>query len=232
MQPLMPLPLPPPPRPRLTGTVTFHVVTALALALALTGEPLALALPSQARRISDSRLGITAEAPPGWTIARRTGFAETIFLLTFPDGSRISLSAEETAIRSTGELVEQNRQGLSRQGFVVVHSASGPGDWSSLDVDVPSRGEKLRQLYQLRLMANKKNQALVLTLVSATKNFSFHDDALSFVVERMTLEDPPSPPSTTAPAKNNGHPGDARPADASAANPELNGDTAHATPRP
>jgi hypothetical protein len=197
-------------QPLLAPRGTPHIITALALALALRAEPLALAVPSQARRMSDSQLGIAAEAPPGWIIARRTGFAETVFLLLFPDGSRISLSAEKTAIHSTAELVEQNRQGLSRQGFVVARSAAGPGAWVSLEVDVPSRGEKLRQLYQVRSLANE-NQALVLTLVSSAKNFAFHGDALTFVVERMTLENP-TPPSATPATKNNAHP---RPPDAS-----------------
>jgi hypothetical protein len=173
---------------------------AAALAPTFAVTPLALAQASRARRVSDSRLGISAEVPPGWTIARRTGFAETVFLLLSPDGSRISLSVEKTDLRSTGDLVEQNRRGLSRQGFVVGRATSGPGDWRSIDLDVPSRGEKLRQLYQVRSISTER-QALVLTLVSSASTFAFHGDALAFVIERMTMEDP-TPVSTSPSARN------------------------------
>jgi hypothetical protein len=98
--------------------------------------------PSRPRHLSDARWGIGIDTPPGWSVSQRTGFAETIFLLLFPDGSRISLSAEKTAAHSTSEVLETNRRALARQGFGGISTATGPGDWRTLDFEVPEAGGK------------------------------------------------------------------------------------------
>ncbi len=89
------------------------------------------------RHLTDARWGIGIDTPPGWSVSQRTGFAETVFLLLFPDGSRISLSAEKTAAHSASEVLETNRRALARQGFGGISTATGPGDWRTLDFEVP-----------------------------------------------------------------------------------------------
>jgi hypothetical protein len=107
-------------------------------ALPARGEPSS----PRPRHLSDARWGIGIDTPPGWSVSQRTGFAETIFLLLFPDGSRISLSAEKTAAHSTSDVLETNRRALARQGFGGIATATGPGDWRTLDFEVPQDDSK------------------------------------------------------------------------------------------
>jgi hypothetical protein len=110
-------------------------------ALPARGEPSS----PRPRHLSDARWGIGIDTPPGWSVSQRTGFAETVFLLLFPDGSRISLSAEKTAAHSSSEVLETNRRALVRQGFGGISTATGPGDWRTLDFEVPEDDGKQPQ---------------------------------------------------------------------------------------
>jgi hypothetical protein len=169
------------------------------------------------RHLSDARWGVGIDTPPGWSVSQRTGFAETVFLLLFPDGSRISLSAEKTAARSSSEVLETNRRALARQGFGGISTATGPGDWRTLDFEVPQDGgkppqndkpradkprednreeldhlDRVRQLYLVRPGSGPAGPApgisIVLTLTAPARSFPAHLADLSFVVDRITFE--------------------------------------------
>jgi hypothetical protein len=147
------------------------------------------------RRLSDTRTGITIEAPAGWTLSQHTGYGDTLVLLLHPDGSRISVSVARTTVRDAAALYEQNRAGLAAQG--LSPTAKGPGPRESLAVDLGASGrpDKIRQLYLVRDVPGGR-QALVLTLVGRADGFTTRTPALDFVATRMGWEDPAPVPGS------------------------------------
>lgn len=158
------------------------------------------------RHLTDGRWGIAIDTPPGWSVSQRTGYVQTVFLLQFPDGSRISLSAEKTAARSASELLEPNRLALVKQGFAAVSTAAGPGDWRTLDFDIPNASrkpdkdehpdplDKARQLYLLRPGSNPATAtSVVLTLTAPARSFAARLPDLAYVAERVAFDAPASP---------------------------------------
>ena len=111
-----------------------------------------------------------------------------VFLLTHPDGSRISLSAEKALGAKATDILTQNRVGLAKQGFKENTPPKNRGDWIGLDMDAPGNEKRLCQFYLLRKTSGA-SQALVLTLVSPTKFFSTHLTDIDFFIERMSLDD-------------------------------------------
>jgi hypothetical protein len=169
--------------------------------------------PQRPRHLSDARWGVAVDLPAGWSVSQRTGYAETVFLLVFPDGSRISLSAEKTSARTAGEILERNRRALAQQGFLGLATLDGPGAWRTLDFEVPGKGdkgdkndkndrpEKVRQLYLVRPGSTAGSAiSVIVTLTAPTRTFASHLADVAFVVERTTFEAPeperPSPPSS------------------------------------
>ncbi len=155
----------------------------------------AAAIGPKDRRLTNVRVGISIEAPAGWTFSQHTGYADTVALLVHPDGSRVSLTVAGTILQSAAALIESNRPGFLAQG--LVPSLPTPGARGSLGVDLQApgridRNERVRQLYLVRNIPGGR-QAVVLTLVCGAKVFAARALALDFVAARMSLEDPVSP---------------------------------------
>jgi hypothetical protein len=162
---------------------TFVVLGVLALA---TRAP---AAPSD-RRVSNASLGVGIEAPPGWTVSRHAGYAETLAVLLHPDRSRISVTVLATKAETPAALFDGNRPGLVAQGLTVVATSRGPRD--SLLVDLappPKRNEQVRQVYFVRSVGADR-QALILTLVCPKSAWPQHTADLDFVMSRLTLDAP------------------------------------------
>jgi hypothetical protein len=177
---------------RAAATLLFVAATTSAMGVSPSGA----AISPKDRRLADTRTGITIEAPAGWTLSQHTGYADTIVLLLHPDGSRISLTVAKTDAREAAALYQQNRAGLIAQHLVPSPVAPGPRGSLSVDLSVPGRPEKMRQLYFVRDVPGGR-QALVLTLVSRSDAFASRIPALDFVVSRMGWEDPAPLPGAT-----------------------------------
>src|SRR5688572_20015611 len=95
----------------MNGTRTL----AAALAAAMAAGALAFAASPRERSFSSGVHGISAEAPPGWTLSTHTGYPSLLVLFLHPDGCRISLAAAATDALDLRSLVEQNRKGLEAQ---------------------------------------------------------------------------------------------------------------------
>jgi hypothetical protein len=130
----------------------------------------------------------------------------------FPDGSRISLSAEKTSARTAGEILERNRRALTQQGFLGLATTDGPGAWRTLDFELPinadkadknDRSEKIRQLYLVRPGSTAGSAiSVIVTLTAPTRTFASHLGDVAFVVERTTFDAPePEPPSPPSPGR-------------------------------
>jgi hypothetical protein len=147
------------------------------------------------RKLTNLAVGLSVEAPAGWTLSQHTGYRDTVVLLLHPDGSRISVNAAPTPHRTSTELLDQNLRGLTASGMKVL--SSGPGPRGALLVDLgppPSRsgGERLRQAYLVRDVPGGR-QAIVLTLVCRENVCAGRTPALEFVLTRMAFDDPTLP---------------------------------------
>ena len=158
----------------------------VSLAVLVSGP--SAAVNAHARRANNAQLGISVEVPSGWVLSQRTGYSEMIFLLTHPDGSRISLSAQKALGAKASDILAQNKAGLAKQGFTENAAPRERGEWLVLDMDAPGNEKRLRQFYLLRKTAGAA-QALVLTLVSPAKFFTPHLTDIDFFIERMSLDD-------------------------------------------
>jgi len=177
------------------------IVGAKSLAALSFGAALLLALPTRAlgprdRHLSDARHGVSVEAPAGWTLSQHSGYGDTITVLLHPDGGRISVSASPTTALDGRALFEENLKGLLAQKMQPSAPQAGPRGFTSVDITVPGRSERLRQLYLVRATPQGK-QAVILTLVCRDTLFSELTSALAFVAERLELDEPvlPAPPS-------------------------------------
>lgn len=168
----------------------FPIAFAFAAA-AMFAPATAGALGPNDRRLTDVRSGISVEAPAGWALSQRTGYAGTIALFVYADGSRISVTAMPTVTRDADALYKQNRPGLVAQGLVPSPATPGARGSVSVDLGAVGRPEKMRQLYLVRDIP-AGHQAIVVTLVSNAKSFAARTPALDFVASHLTLDDPPS----------------------------------------
>jgi len=144
------------------------------------------------RRLTNLAVGLSVEAPAGWTLSQHTGYRDTVVLLLHPDGSRISVNAASTPHRTTTELLNQNLRGLTASGMKVLSSSPGPRGAVLVDVAAPpSHGseERLRQVYLVREVPAGR-QAIVLTLVCRASVCGDRTPALDFVLTRMAFDDP------------------------------------------
>ena len=175
-------------RARLITVASFVVVVTSAV---LSTSPVQ-AIGPQDRRLANARTGISIEAPAGWTLSQHTGYGDTIVLLLHPDGSRISVTAANTAARDAAALLQQNRPGLIAQGLSPAPPGSGPRGSLVIDLGASGRADRVRQLYLVRDVPGGR-QAVVLTLVCHADAFASRVSALDFVATRLGLEDPAAP---------------------------------------
>ena len=141
------------------------------------------------RRLTNSRTGVSVEAPGGWTLSQHTGYADTMVLFIHPDGSRITVAAAPTEVATPDALFLQNRPGLIAQGLVPAPALPGLRGALAVDLGAAGRSEKLRQLYLVREVP-LGHQAIILTLVAPIRSFASRTDALDFVASRLSLDDP------------------------------------------
>lgn len=170
--------------------------TCLAAALLLT--PFARALGPRDRHLTDVRHGVSVEAPAGWTLSQHSGYGDTVTVLLHPDGGRISVTASSTNAADGRALFEENQKGLLAQKMQPGAPQAGPHGFTSVDITVPGRTDRLRQLYLVRPTPQGK-QALILTLVCRDTLFAELVSALTFVAERLELDDPLVPAPTGGP---------------------------------
>jgi hypothetical protein len=187
------------------ATFSRLIVAAFVLpTIVLLVAPHAEAISAKERRLTNTRTGISVEAPGGWTLSQHAGYADTIALLVHPDGSRISVTVTNTTARDAQALYEENRAGLSAEGLLTA--ATGPGARGSWSVDLSpakTKGppEKVRQLYLVRTVPGSR-QAIILTLVCSVAVCEARVPALEFVATRLGLEDPlPKPGLVTGSAR-------------------------------
>lgn len=147
------------------------------------------------RHLTDARHGISVEAPAGWTLSQRSGYGDTVTVLLHPDGGRISVTASPTNAADGRALFEENQKGLLAQKMQPAAPQAGPRGFTSVDVTVPGRTDRLRQLYLVRPTPQGK-QGVILTLVCRDALFAELTSALAFVAERLELDEPvlPTPP--------------------------------------
>lgn len=201
-------------RAKLRGVAT---IAGASLAGALLLASSARALGPRDRHLSDVRHGVSVEAPAGWTLSQRSGYGDTVTVLLHPDGGRISVTASPTGATDSRALFEENQRGLLTQKMQPAAPQPGPRGFISVDITVPGRSDHLRQLYLVRPTPQGK-QAVILTLVCRDNLFAELTAALSFVAERLELDDP-EPPSS---------PGGPRLAGAGGAGPPVTGRTKYA----
>jgi len=165
------------------------------------GAALLLAFPAQAlgprdRHLNDARHGVSVEAPAGWTLSQHSGYGDTVTVLLHPDGGRISVTASSTTAADGRALFDENLKGLLAQKMQPSGPQPGPRGFTSVDITVPGRADRLRQLYLVRATPQGK-QAVILTLVCRDTLFAELTSALAFVAERLELDEPdvPAPPS-------------------------------------
>jgi hypothetical protein len=158
-------------------------------AAAIVSSARASGLGPKDRRLTDVRSGISVEAPTGWTLSQRTGYADTVALFVHADGSRISVTATTTTARDADTLYNQNRAGLVSQGLSPSPVSLGARGSVAVDLSAAGRSDRMRQLYLVREVPRGR-QAIVLTLVASAKVFAAHTPALDFVATRLTLDEP------------------------------------------
>jgi hypothetical protein len=186
-------------RAGIIGAGLLAAVVAAALTWMSPRERALGAVGPRDRRLTNLAAGISVEAPAGWTLSQHTGYRDTIVLLLHPDGSRISVTAAATPMRTAADLVRQNIPGLSASGLRVVSSLPGPRGSVTVDLGPgsdSSRGQRLRQSYLVRETPGGW-QAIVLTLVCREGVFDARTPALDFVLTRMGLDEP-TPPASDA----------------------------------
>jgi hypothetical protein len=170
-------------------------LTSFAALLAISG-PAAGA--TKERRFTSAKLGVTVEAPGGWTMSLHTGYPNIIAVLLHPSGSRLSVAISPTAARSSQELADQNRRGVEAQGLSVGAIGNSSASGIILDAQSPTRDEAVRQYYLVR-ETTPTRQALVVTLTTRKALLASMVVALDFVVSHLALESPQSdspPPSS------------------------------------
>ena len=160
----------------------------------------ARALGPRDRHLTSVRHGVSVEAPAGWTLSQHSGYGDTVAVMLHPTGGRISVTASPTTAADGRALFEQNQQGLRAQKMVPAAPQPGPHGFITVDIALPDRSDRLRQLYLVRPTPQGK-QGVILTLVCRDALFSELGSALAFVAERLEFDDPavPPPASSSAP---------------------------------
>jgi hypothetical protein len=170
----------------------------LPLPLALVGAALVCAAPAptargagKERRYSNSKYGVTVDAPAGWALSPHTGYPDILMVLVHPSGARISLAAADTALGSARELAEQNRRGLEAQGLTITAIAPAPRDGVIVDALPKTGADRLRQYYVLRTADDKTRQGLVLTLTAPASLLPTMQPTFSSLIGRLLTDASP-----------------------------------------
>jgi hypothetical protein len=143
------------------------------------------------RRFTSAKLGVTVDAPSGWTMSLHTGYPNIIAVLLHPSGGRISVAVSQTTARSSLELADQNRRGLEAQGLSVGASINSGAGGITLEAQSRTRDEAVRQYYLVR-ETTPTRQALVATLTTRKDLLASMGPSLDFVVSHLALESPQS----------------------------------------
>jgi|GEM_PF-1759792 len=198
------------PNTRRAAAAAGALLAAASLAGALLLPSSARALGPRDRHLSDVRHGISVEAPAGWSLSQRSGYGDTVTVLLHPDGGRISVTAAPTTAADGRALFAENQKGLLAQKMQPAPPQAGPRGFTSVDIMVPGRSDRLRQLYLVRPTPQGK-QAVILTLVCRDSLFAELTSALTFVAERLELDDPEPPAASVGPRAYNGGAGGSGP---------------------
>ena len=185
-------------RPR--RTLAKLVATAAVISVVAALASSARALGPRDRHLTSVRHGVSVEAPAGWTLSQHSGYGDTVAVMLHPTGGRISVTASPTTAADGRALFEQNQQGLLAQKMVPAAPQAGPHGFTSVDIAVAGRSDRVRQLYLVRPTPQGK-QGVILTLVCRDTLFAELVSALAFVADRLELDDPavPPPASSSAP---------------------------------
>jgi hypothetical protein len=176
--------------------------SALSIVPAASARHVALAATARDRRLVSVKNGISVEAPTGWTLSMHTGYPNIVVLLLHPDGSRISIAADETQAKDASALVELSRRSLEEQAVTIVKIGPGARDGVEIQGQYAASGEGIVQLYIVRRFASDgPMQAIVITLVAPRDSLANQRAALDLVIARLGLNPPPpvAAPTTTRP---------------------------------
>jgi len=191
---------PAPPHRSLAKLFAIAAVSSAFLGVLLGRGSSAHALGPRDRHLTSTRHGVSIEAPAGWTLSQHSGYGDTVAVMLHPTGGRISVTASPTTAADGRALFEQNQQGLLAQKMIPAAPQAGPHGFTSVDIALPGRADRLRQLYLVRPTPQGK-QGVILTLVCRDTLFAELGSALAFVAERIDFDDPavPPPASSSAP---------------------------------
>ena len=143
-----------------------RALSALLVALFVAGPAAPAGSAGKERRYTNTKYGVTVDAPAGWTLSPHTGYPDILVVLTHPSGARISVAASPTVLASAAELAAQNRPGLEAQGLTVTGVSPAPRGGVTVEMQTKSGAERLRQYYVVRTAEDQSRQALVLTLTA------------------------------------------------------------------
>ena len=174
-------------------TAALTILTAT-LALALAARATTALAAGKERRYSNTKYGVTVDAPAGWTMSPHTGYPDILVVLVHPGGARISLAATNTALAGARDLAEQNRRGLEAQGLTVSNVAPAPRDGVIVDAQSRTGAERIRQYYVIRTAEDQAHQALVLTLTTPTPLLPTMLPPFTTILTHLLTDTPPAPP--------------------------------------
>lgn len=184
---------------RVWSAALARVCVVVCIVVCLSSAP-AAALTQTDRRFVSARLGVTVEAPVGWTLSTHTGFPSVLVLLLHPDGSRISVAASETQARDARELAEPNRRALEEQTRGAVTARAGARNGIELDGQAAGRHEAIVQLYLVRPLSSPDGprQAVIVSLIAPQDALALRRADLDFVIAKLGLT-PVTAPAAPAP---------------------------------
>lgn len=142
------------------------------------------------RRYTNTKFGVTVDAPTGWSLSPHTGYPDILVVLVHPGGARISLAASTTALASARDLVEQNRRGLEAQGLTITNTTPAARDGVIIDAQSKTGADHIRQYYVLRTGEDKARQALVLTLTTPSALLSTTQPTFGALVAKLLTDTP------------------------------------------
>jgi hypothetical protein len=168
------------------------LVVALAVPLSVAGPAGRANSAGKERRYSNTKYGVTIDAPAGWTLSPHTGYPDILIVLLHPSGARISLAAAPTTLAGAQELADQNRRGLEAQGLTVSVVSPAPRGGVIVDAQSKTGADRVRQYYLVRTAEDQSRQALVLTLTSPAAVLPTTEPTFTTLVSRL-LTDSPQP---------------------------------------
>jgi hypothetical protein len=146
------------------------------------------------RRYTNTKYGVTIDAPAGWTLSPHTGYPDILIVLLHPSGARISLAAAPTALVGAQELADQNRRGLEAQGLAVAGVSPAPRGGVIVDAQSRTGADRVRQYYLVRTAEDQSHQALVLTLTTPASLLATTQPTFTTLVSRLLTDSTPPPP--------------------------------------